>query len=62
MTTHRSCLELSGSPVFKSAGDMPEIGRNENIICPFQATDPELESVENKKTMTVSEIVIHNFK
>ena len=55
-TTHRSCLELSGSPVFKSAETWPEIGRNENIICPFQVTDPELESVENKKTMTVSEI------
>lgn len=55
-TTHRSCLELSGSPVFKSAQTWPEIGRNENNICPFQVTDPELESVENKKTMTVSEI------
>lgn len=55
-TTHRSRLEPSVSPVFKCAETWPEIGRNENIICPFQVTDPELESVENKKTMTVTEI------
>ena len=42
--------------MFKCAETWPEIGRDENIICPFQGTDPELESVENKKTMTVIEI------
>lgn len=54
-------LSFSGSPVFKSAETWPEIGRNENIICPFQVTDPELESVENKDYDSLRNIVTHNF-
>ena len=42
--------------MFKCAETWPEIGRDENIIIPFQVTDPDFESVENKKTMTVTEI------